>query len=194
MIKTNDAAAGLISENFVYSNLGPADIAEYFELFSDPRVSIPMGVRPLRTIEDAKISLGSKKSHDAFTWLIRSKEEGKFTGIFGLHNINWQHRCAQIGGGLLPTKWRKGHGLEIVKRLAGFAFAELSLHRIEGHLYPDNTPMKNLFIKAGFQVEGLLRENFFYEGKRGDTLIMGLLQSPLTPPAVPTNPVERYCR
>lgn len=184
----------MISENFTYSSLSATDIEEYFELFSDPRVSIPMGVSPLQTMEEAQTSLTRKKSNDAFNWLIRSKVDGKFVGIFGLHNIDWQHRCTQIGGGLLPTKWRKGHGLEIVIRLVEFAFTDLSLHRIEGHLYPDNIPMKNLFLKAGFQVEGLLRENFFYEGKRGDTLIMGLLQSPLTPPALPTNPVERYCR
>ena len=92
-----------------------------------------------------------------FVWAI-GDESGRHIGFIGLHQINWRNRWAT--GGLFigeRSAWGKGYATDAVRVRTRFAFAELGLHRIEGHTM--NPAMKRVFEKAGYQHEGVARRS-----------------------------------
>jgi RimJ/RimL family protein N-acetyltransferase len=64
--------------------------------------------------------------------------------------------------GILMRREATGRGLasKAVTLVVDFAFAALGLHRIAADVDPDNTSSLSLFLRAGFQREGLLRGNW----------------------------------
>lgn len=64
---------------------------------------------------------------------------------------------------------------EAVTYAVGFAFKELGLHRIEAGVMPHNKASIRLLEKAGFEKEGIARENVRINGKWEDHQILSLI-------------------
>jgi RimJ/RimL family protein N-acetyltransferase len=56
------------------------------------------------------------------------------------------------------------------------AFGALGLHRITADIDPDNSASISLFLRAGFQREGMLRGNWTTHIGVRDSVIMGKLR------------------
>jgi ribosomal-protein-alanine N-acetyltransferase len=56
-----------------------------------------------------------------------------------------------------------------------YAFGELSMHRLMADIDPDNSASISLFLRAGFQREGLLRQNWKTHLGVRDSVIMAKL-------------------
>ena len=67
----------------------------------------------------------------------------------------------------------------LVRVLARWGFFELNLHRVQLKVYEDNARAIRAYEKAGFKIEGCLRQARFHEGGYHDTLVMGLLREEL---------------
>ena len=76
-----------------------------------------------------------------------------------------QHRGRGLG--TLTTRW-------IVDHL--FA-SHPALHRIEANTRHDNAAMQRVLVKAGFTLEGRLRESWRRDDEFFDTLVYGLLRT-----------------
>lgn len=59
-----------------------------------------------------------------------------------------------------------------------FCFQHLNLHRIYLHVFESNKRAIRCYEKAGFAIEGTLRDHHFAKGKYEDVLIMGRICSP----------------
>jgi RimJ/RimL family protein N-acetyltransferase len=57
-----------------------------------------------------------------------------------------------------------------------YAFETLGLHRLAADIDPDNSASISLFLRAGFQREGLLRGNWKTHLGIRDSVIMGKLR------------------
>ncbi|WP_440217101.1 GNAT family N-acetyltransferase [Chromobacterium piscinae] len=85
------------------------------------------------------------------------KDSGRFAGACGLHGIDWKHKQAELG------YWRhrelQGLGLitEAAQAICSFAQSQLGLRRIA--CLPDalNLDSRRVAERAGFQLEGILR-------------------------------------
>ena len=73
--------------------------------------------------------------------------------------------------------WDKGYGTDAVVILLIFAFNKLNLYKVYLSVFAYNMRAIKLYEKLGFTVEGVRREDIFYEGKRYDLIEMGLLKS-----------------
>jgi ribosomal-protein-alanine N-acetyltransferase len=62
------------------------------------------------------------------------------------------------------------------------AFEDLRLHRIEGHVDPDNARSIGVLERTSFLREGVLRGNFLFNGTYYDTVIYARTKA-LTPAA-----------
>lgn len=89
---------------------------------------------------------------------------GLFVERDGVGDIGVIMRREATGRGLASK------ALELVVR---FGFEELGLHRIGADIDPDNTSSISLFLRAGFQREGLLRGNWKTHLGVRDSVIMG---------------------
>ncbi len=104
-------------------------------------------------------------------------------------------RIFEIGYVLNREWWGRGIATEIVGGLLGFAFGELSAHRIVGRVAPDNEPSTRVLTRHGFQREGLLRQDTCVRGEWQDSLLYSLLahEAPgmaITPPAAGAAPAR----
>ena len=84
-----------------------------------------------------------------------------------------------------------------------YGFDRLNLHRIDLGVFAEHKAAVRCYEKAGFKVEGRMREDLFQDGEYKDRLWMGLLDhakalsfrpgnwpGPSYPPAVPAGPVR----
>ena len=72
--------------------------------------------------------------------------------------------------------WGKGYGTEALKLLISFGFNNLNMNRIGLDVFSFNERAINSYKKLGFQEEGRIREDLFYDGEYHDAVLMGLLK------------------
>jgi Acetyltransferases, including N-acetylases of ribosomal proteins len=84
-------------------------------------------------------------------------------------------RTASIGLWISPQYQRNGHGTEAVKLITEYGFNTLNYHRIYARAYEDNKGSQRIWEKLGFEKEGELREQTYYNGEFRDIHVYGIL-------------------
>ena len=109
---------------------------------------------------------------------IRSGEGWQLAGNTRLFHLKWLHRSAEFGI-IIGDKalWDHGYGTEVLELMLAHAFETLNLNRIYLHVYSSNQRARRSYEKAGFVVEGTLRQAMFQRGRYVDILIMGILHA-----------------
>jgi len=77
----------------------------------------------------------------------------------------------------------KGIGKEVVRMLTSYCFTRLNAHRVWLGVSEANIRAVKCYLDAGYQLEGRLRDEVFYEGKYHAVLRMGALQNEWTSPS-----------
>ncbi len=128
---------------------------------------------------------------DAIYWLENQvfPNEGK-TGIYravvadgkvvGNVSVERQSGLRQntgvIGYFLNPDYYGRGIMTEAAKMICKEAFKELKLIRIEGSAFEPNIGSRRVLEKAGFELEGVLRDSYFKNGKYYNEYVYGLVE------------------
>ena len=95
-------------------------------------------------------------------------------GNIKLGPINWIHRYADVSLFIGEKKLRgNGFGTEAIKMLTEYAFKRLNLHKLRAGIYAMNQPSVHAFKKAGFQLEGELRDHVWFNGEWRYVYLMG---------------------
>ena len=107
---------------------------------------------------------------------VRTLAEDKLIGFFGIY-VELIHSEAWVGIGIGERDfWSKGYGTDMMKLCLRYAFMELGVQRMSLGLHSYNERALRSYEKAGFQLEGRTRQDILREGKRTDTLWMGILR------------------
>jgi len=118
-----------------------------------------------------------KETIDEAYFLVRSLADDTLIGFVGLFAIQWSHGDAWVGIGIGDRQyWGKGFGTDAMRVILRYAFTELNLHRVTLGVFAYNTRAVRSYEKAGFTVEGRLRECIHRENRRWDEIIMGILR------------------
>ncbi len=106
------------------------------------------------------------------------KDEGwRHIGSMGFHHIDWRSGQAEFGIMIGEKEyWSQGYGTDAVKTLVRFGFDELNLKRVWLRVFDFNKRAVRCYEKAGFVLEGRLRQHHYHAGQYCDELIMGLLR------------------
>jgi RimJ/RimL family protein N-acetyltransferase len=72
--------------------------------------------------------------------------------------------------------WGRGLGTEATSLMLGHAFERLGLHRVGLSVFSYNLRAIRAYEKAGFRIEGRLREAITREGRYFDEIQMGILE------------------
>lgn len=110
-----------------------------------------------------------------FQWGVERKEDGQVIGTCTLFHLDPANAKAELGYCLGSSYWGKGYMIEALTALLDFAFATLTLRRLEADVDPRNENSLRILDKLGFQREGLLRERWNVAGEIQDTVFCGLL-------------------
>jgi RimJ/RimL family protein N-acetyltransferase len=111
---------------------------------------------------------------------IRRLEDNELLGCCGFVYINWVHRHADLS---LYVGWNnayiddEGYADEACRILLNYGFKELCLNKVWTEIYEFDDKKKLLYDRFEFHQDGLLRENYFYDGKWWNSRILSLLSS-----------------
>lgn len=101
---------------------------------------------------------------------------GKLVGYTGLVSISQINRSAEYFI-LIGDKhyWGKGVASNVTQLVAGYAFRDLGLHRLELTAFVDNKAAIRAYENAGYQHEGIKRQAGFRHGGFYDKVQMSVL-------------------
>jgi RimJ/RimL family protein N-acetyltransferase len=123
---------------------------------------------------------------DCIRFIIETKSDGA-VGQVMLSNIDWKNRSAQTGIMIAKEHHSKGFALDASMTRQKYAFEELQLNRLEGHILDNNKASQRLAEKAGFKVEGTRRRAVYKNGKYHDVVIVAILKEDYDAKVIETN-------
>lgn len=71
----------------------------------------------------------------------------------------------------------KGFGSEAISLFVKYGFEKLSLHKIQLEVFSFNSRAEHVYVKNGFVLEGVRRQNYKLNDKYYDSKLYGLLRS-----------------
>jgi len=107
---------------------------------------------------------------------VRTLDDDKFIGFLGMW-LDPVHGDGWVGLGIGDREfWGKGYGTDMVNLCLQYAFTELNLRRMSLGLHEYNSRALRSYEKAGFRLEGRTRKDINRDGRRYDSLWMGILR------------------
>jgi RimJ/RimL family protein N-acetyltransferase len=110
--------------------------------------------------------------------------DGAAVGTAALSGFDMYARHAEAGISLVPEARGRGVGTAAMRLLVEFGFLRRNLHRIHLQAIASNAGALRSYEKAGFVVEGRLREHAWVRGRYEDIVLMAILRSEHDPLAV----------
>ena len=107
----------------------------------------------------------STGAHATFSVLL---PDGDYAGNVSLHNIDAEHLTADVGYRVAAAHRGRGIATAALGLVTAYAFAERGLHRVQLlHAVPNEASCR-VAVKAGYALEGILRQAALYAGRRED--------------------------
>jgi ribosomal-protein-alanine N-acetyltransferase len=130
------------------------------------------------TFQDAERFLKACAAGDETRQLYRAiAVAGEAVGSIGISlGADVYRRSAELGYWLAEDFWGKGIMTEAVKRLCAEAFARFDIVRIFAEPYAHNTGSRKVLEKAGFTLEGIMRNGVTKRGSVIDYCMYALLK------------------
>ncbi|MBC8588316.1 GNAT family N-acetyltransferase [Paratissierella segnis] len=110
---------------------------------------------------------------------IRDIITDELLGCCGLCYINWVHRYADLSLYIgFEDSYIDENGIaeESCKLLFKYGFNELGLNKIWTEIYEFDIKKKKLYDTMNFKLDGVLRENYFYDGRWWNSFVLSLLE------------------
>ena len=113
---------------------------------------------------------------ERYSFSIRALADDKLIGFLGLW-LNLIHSEVWVGIGIGERDyWGKGYGTDAMKLCLCYSFLELGAQRVSLGVHEYNPRAFRAYEKAGFRLEGRTRQDMAREGRRTDSLWMGILR------------------
>ncbi len=162
--------------------LRPLDLADAPALttwMNDAEVTRNLRIyRPLTLLAEEAFLRKLGESESDIVLGIVAREPEQFIGVVGLHQLDPRNRHVQFGISIgEKSAWGKGYGTEATRLIVGYAFETLNLNRVYLHVHEYNERAVRVYEKAGFRMEGRLRQEAFRDGRYWDTFVMAVLRA-----------------
>jgi ribosomal-protein-alanine N-acetyltransferase len=152
-----------IGDGFHLTPIGPADKAAYLKHFADPVIGRMLLAVPVPYTEqdaDNWIAHRLRNAREREIQFGIRRADGFLIGAIGLvegrSNVIY---CGEIGYWLAAEYRGRGLMPRAIRVFAEYAFRELQLHKLTATTYPFNPSSARALEKAGFALEGRLREH-----------------------------------
>ncbi|TGE10606.1 N-acetyltransferase [Hymenobacter fodinae] len=162
-------------------HLQPEHVTHFYRWIADPEV-IEYSLSAFQTMTTpAQIdawfarTLHDDSSLNRGIFTTDTQELLDYAGISGISRLNHSGEYFLFIGE--KAHWGRGVGTEVTKQALALGFTELHLNRIMLTVSEPNVGGVNAYTKAGFQLEGRLREACLRNGQFHDKLIMSVLKA-----------------
>lgn len=156
------------------------DIKAFHQYVNDPEVTRGLSLYVPMSMADEESWFNSRRdpNEKPLSIEIRKGKNWKLIGNCGIFGIEMPNHSAELGIVIgEKSEWDKGYGAEAMTLLLRHGFETLNLHRLFLRVYADNVRAVRSYEKAGFVLEGRLREAVYKFGRYDDVLIMSVLRS-----------------
>jgi diamine N-acetyltransferase len=184
MTRTGDAAAFLTGERVALRPLTPADAAVLVPWMNDDVVTHFMftGQRPATVEHVAEDIRHHVQTPAHVVFMVEDRANGTPIGTAGLYDIHLTARKAEfrilIGA---ADWWNKGYGTEVTELLTFYGFDRLNLNKVWLGVTDENKGGMRAYEKAGFRVEGRLRQELYRNSRYYDAIRMSVLRDEYYP-------------
>jgi [ribosomal protein S5]-alanine N-acetyltransferase len=104
------------------------------------------------------------------------KDTGELVGAIGLV-FDQAHELGELGYWVGVPYWSRGFATEAGRAVLGFAFREMSVHRIQAHHFARNPASGHVMRKMGMRREGERPGAFKKNGRFEDLVLFGAVRS-----------------
>jgi RimJ/RimL family protein N-acetyltransferase len=108
---------------------------------------------------------------------VRSADDGRVLGFGAFVRLELDHRQGEVGYAVSPAARGRGVASRTVALLTRWGFDVLELERIELRIDPANGASVRVAERAGYRLDGVLRNLHFKEGLRTDAGVWSRLRS-----------------
>ncbi len=102
-------------------------------------------------------------------------EENNYVGQVGLNQISWENKLGRLAVFVKKEHRGKGYAQEMIRLILDKAFKELGLHKVWLVVYADNAKAIHIYEKLGFQKEGVLKDEYYWQGRYHDMMRMAIV-------------------
>ena len=158
------------------------DVKKFHEWVNDPEVTRGLAMYLPMSLTDEENWFNSLAKRDPkekpLVIEVRKGKTWKMIGNCGVFDVEPVNSSAELGIMIGDkSEWNKGYGSEVMALLVCHCIETLNLNRVFLRVYTDNIRAVRSYEKAGFVLEGRLREAVYKFGKYEDVLIMSVLRS-----------------
>lgn len=154
--------------------LAVSDAEALFAAHGDAETHHYWSSPPHKSVEETRAYIADTLAiKGAHVWAI-TESGGEALGRIAL--FIEREGVGEIGVIMRPDATGRGLASKALELVVQHGFGPLGLHRIGADIDPDNTNSISLFLRAGFQREGLLRGNWKTHLGVRDSVIMGKLK------------------
>lgn len=137
---------------------------------------VSSGIVP-QSIDDLVAYVQQMAKTNTLFFAIHLKENMKHIGNVKVANINRVHSYADYGIFMGDrNEWGKGYAKEASMVLLHHCFTVTNIRKITLGVLGRHSSAKGLYLKMGFQEEGVQKKQCFINGQYEDVIIMGLFQ------------------
>ena len=131
-------------------------------------------VHPISQTRQCSIIKQASLDRNNITLIIETEDEIPI-GLCSLKNIDWINSTAEISVIIYAKScWGREYGYDAVKTLTNFGMFEINLFTIYANIIEDNERAIKCFQKVGYEIEGVLYDRLFKEGKPKNLVSMSI--------------------
>ncbi len=166
----------LTGELVVLRVLDEEDFPAMKAAMADPEVGRLTGSHAPVDDERALEWLRTRKDQpDRLDLAIVDKATGETVGEAVLNEYDPDNQACNFRILIGPNGRDRGLGTEATRLIVGYGLEVLGLHRISLGVYAFNPRAQRAYEKAGFVVEGRLRDDLLWDGEWVDSIVMSVL-------------------
>lgn len=155
---------------------GRQHLAQTLQWTNDPELARLMDRQHRVTADEHErwfTALSSRKD----TIFFAIEDGARHIGNVWLADINSHHRKAEVRIVLAPDAASRGCGSRAIELIVAQAFGHMNLHRLYAFVLAFNPRARRAFEKAGFTLEGTLREDRFDGARLVDAFVLGRINN-----------------
>lgn len=124
-----------------------------------------------RNIEESRNKQTGEK------WII--EEAGTAIGIIGIYAIDKKHAFASQTCILSPEVQGRGKMVKIFQAFNTYSLTHFGINRFEAQIHTDNIASIKTLQKAGYNLDGIMRQNYFLQGIFSDSYCFSIIKKDL---------------
>ncbi|MUV38989.1 Diamine N-acetyltransferase [Lentibacillus sp. JNUCC-1] len=151
------------------------DLEFLHKLNNDPAVMDYWFEEPYMSLEKLKDSYEKNLDSERHRQFILT-QNGEKLGFVGLFGMNQRDRNAEFAIMIDPIHQGNGYAKTATQLALEYAFDRLNLHKVYLIVDKENEKAVHIYEKAGFTVEGTMKEHFYVNGRYHDAVSMCVLK------------------